>query len=160
MEKKRPSNNVIGCFAGIIYIIIAVLISVLVPESLRETLAFVVMFVGLVALFLFWHHLSKKTIKALPQMEAPVKVLSKAFSNSVAATGKTRRPNAGTTHFYVSFLFPDGSRKNVDVCIDVYNTIMENETGILTYKLQPEKFVKVRGEIIFVNFKPDTNDLP
>ena len=68
--------------------------------------------------------------KNAEEMSASVKVMSKTSEVS-KELGRGLPIN---TFYYISFLFSDGSRKNFNVNINTYNTIMENDTGILTYK--------------------------
>ena len=49
------------------------------------------------------------------------------------SSGRTGGRPLGGTHF-LSFEFPDGTRKNFKVDVTQFNTIIENETGILTYR--------------------------
>ena len=53
------------------------------------------------------------------------------------------------TLYYVSFQFSDNSRKNLNVDIDTYNTVMENETGVLTFKQDSET-------LYFISFQTQT----
>ena len=71
------------------------------------------------------------------------KVKKTAFVRILA---KTLDVNAGYATHYVSFEFPDGARKNFQVNVEQYNSVVENETGTLTYK----GFEK---HLIFVNFQ-------
>ena len=81
----------------------------------------------------------KKSPSIIEKSET-VKVISKA-SNMSGVYGAT------TTYFYVSFEFPDETRKNFQVEVKQYNSIAESETGILTYKEQ-------KNDLMFIDFKP------
>ena len=56
----------------------------------------------------------------------------------VSVIGKATRTTGGRygvrTIYYVSFSFPDGARKNFTVDVDAYNTLQENDIGVLIYK--------------------------
>ena len=84
----------------------------------------------------------KRKLSSCPALISAVRVVSKFSNNSYSRT-----VNIGST-YYISFEFPDGSRKNfwiVDVAI--FNTIVENEMGILTYK-------EHEGSTLFIHFQP------
>ena len=60
---------------------------------------------------------------------APVTVFSKAMNN-----------HRYSSSYFIAFSFPDGTRKNLPVSVEEYNTIAEGETGILTYR-QDAKYI-------------------
>jgi len=88
----------------------------------------------------------RKQFAFCPILTATVRVLSKTSNTSYTRSG-TRTVNVGSS-YYVSFEFQDRSRKNfwiVDVA--VFNTIVENEIGALSYK-------EYEGNTLFVGFRP------
>ena len=57
------------------------------------------------------------------------------FVSVIAKTTKTAGSQYGVrTIYYISFSFPDGARKNFVVDVDTFNTLQENDIGMLTYK--------------------------
>ena len=77
--------------------------------------------------------------KASP-VKTPAKVISKAMQNLRARAG-----------YYVAFALPNGTRKNLKVTVEEYNTMVEGEVGILTYK-------KYKHHIWFESFRPQSYD--
>ena len=81
--------------------------------------------------------------KVKKELEAPKHtVYAKAISKASKISGGA---GVGTT-YYVSFEF-DNLRQNFKVDVAQYNIVVENETGVLTYKKVGERF-------IFVDFQP------
>ncbi|MCL2014378.1 MAG: DUF2500 domain-containing protein [Oscillospiraceae bacterium] len=78
----------------------------------------------------------------LPEIQASVKVIAKTTEVSKGASEYI------DTFYYISFLFPDGSRHNFNVDINTYNIAVENEMGILTYK-------KSGNKLMFFKFQPE-----
>lgn len=74
-----------------------------------------------------------------PEKSEVVKVISKASNTGGSDV-------AIVTTYFVSFEFPDGNRKNFSVNIAQYNTILENEVGLLTYK-------EHGNDLMFINFQ-------
>ena len=66
----------------------------------------------------------------------PVTVFAK--TNEVSKTFGQYAPI--NTIYHVSFEFPDGARRSFPVDVSLYNSIMEKETGILTYKVHGETY--------------------
>ncbi len=58
-------------------------------------------------------------------------VIAKAVSKTYQIRGSER---ATRTNYYISFEFPCGNRYNFPVDLGSFNTILEDENGILTYK--------------------------
>ena len=67
-----------------------------------------------------------KAAKDTPAKHSHAVLISKATEVSPVV-------HASMSDMYISFEFPDGTRKNFRVNADVYNTILEGEEGILTY---------------------------
>ena len=78
----------------------------------------------------------KTAQKNAKPVETPAKVFSKAMNNGRYMSS-----------YYIAFLLPGGKRKNFIVSVEQYNTVAENEEGILTYK-------KYKRQIWFVSFRP------
>jgi len=74
-------------------------------------------------------------IKKHPILITDAKVVSKVSGLGVTAT-----------YFYVSFEFSDGTRENFSVFVNQYNSVVEGETGTLTYK-------KYKHHLKFIDFK-------
>lgn len=87
--------------------------------------------VCLYPLFLFFKLRCDKnsSIETAPMFTAPVTVFSKAMNN-----------HRYSSSYFIAFSFPDGTRKNLPVSVEEYNTIAEGETGILTYR-QDAKYI-------------------
>jgi len=144
MSHEERSNEAVGCLVGILALIFIVVSGIFLIKAGHGGVWVWIIFVVIVGLFAFWMYLNNKSIKALPQMEAAVTVFSKT-------TESTSR--GSITLYHVSFLFPDGIRRSLKVDVGTYNTLKENETGMLTYKHQLEKFKETRGEMIFIGFQ-------
>ena len=76
---------------------------------------------------------------------ASVKVISKTTKTSVT-TG------SGSTKHHIAFEFPDGTRKNFEIAVEVANTILEGESGTLTYRESGQ-------HLFFVGFERQTQQL-
>ena len=90
----------------------------------------------------------------LPELTAKAKVFAKNIKMSEFSVARGGDPNLGIdstpiTEYFVSFEF-NNRRENVEVDLSLYNTVKENETGLLTYKVDDED-----GEFIFIDFKRD-----
>lgn len=83
---------------------------------------------------------------AAAEFIAQAKVVSKA-TNASAGSVDSYGYRAGITRYFASFEF-NGRRENFEVNIAQYNSIVENETGILTYK-------EVDDRYIYINFRPN-----
>ena len=70
-------------------------------------------------------------------------------TQTVTVFAKTMRVNRIGSDHYVAFSFPDGTRKNLFVTLEQYNTLREGEVGVLTYKQRKKAFR-------FVSFQPTT----
>ena len=77
------------------------------------------------------------------------------FSKTTETSGGDSIPNGEgyytvpvTTSHFVSFEFPDGFRKNFSVDVNQYNSVAENEAGILTYK-------EHKSNLMFIDFRTD-----
>ena len=81
---------------------------------------------------------SRKKANA-PDVVVHAKVISKASHVS--------GPNVSTRK-YVSFEF-DNRRENFEVDISQFNAVVENETGVLTYK-------EIDNRFVYIDFKRDT----
>ena len=71
-------------------------------------------------------------------------------SEAVRVISKTSKTDGSyaivSTSYFVSFEFPDGTRKNVSVDVNQYNSIAENEMGTLTYK-------EHKNDLMFIGFE-------
>jgi len=86
----------------------------------------------------------ERLLDNFPEIKESVKVISK--TNEVSrAYGSNEEVK--TTH-YISFQFPDGSRKNFEVDVSTYNIILENDFGILKYK-------EMDNTLYFVDFQAE-----
>jgi hypothetical protein len=85
-----------------------------------------------------------------PELTAHAKVISKTFkiiqtnTGDGSGDGRFGSPQSTTASHLVSFDF-DNRRENFEVDIAQYNLVVENETGVLTYK-------EVGDKLIFVSF--------
>lgn len=79
-------------------------------------------------------------IKNATSHEVHARVISKATNVTGGSIVRTS--------FLVSFEF-DNQRKNFEVESSIYNTLLENETGVLKYKI-------MAGKPTFVEFAPDS----
>ncbi|MCL2392759.1 MAG: DUF2500 domain-containing protein [Oscillospiraceae bacterium] len=87
----------------------------------------------------------------LPELNVSAKVLSKIINQSEFSVAIGGDPNLGTddtpiNEYYVSFEF-NGRRENAEIDVSLYNTLIEGDSGTLTYKEDSDEF-------IFVNFQP------
>ena len=87
---------------------------------------------------------TKRELRTAKEMQASVKVITK--TTQISGT----RFSTGTS-YYVSFEFSDGDRINFPANISLYNTVVENDEGMLTYKEFPD------GGLIFVDFQRTSN---
>jgi|GEM_PF-3699604 len=78
-----------------------------------------------------------RKLQKLPELVSSAKLVSK---------GTEIRGRHTITIYYLTFELPDNSRKTFEVSSDIYNSILKNETGILTYKEQ-DKLIQ------FLDFK-------
>lgn len=53
--------------------------------------------------------------------------------------------------YFIAFLLPDGTRQNMQVSIEEYNTVREGEHGVLTYK-------EHKSNVWFVDFSPNASN--
>jgi len=86
----------------------------------------------------------------LPKFTARARVISKATNTSggrTSSTGYSVYTSEIVSEHFVSFEF-NNRRENVYVDVSWYNTLVENETGVLSYKETDEEF-------IFIDFKRD-----
>ena len=80
---------------------------------------------------------SWQEFKLLPEQTALTKVLKKTMKISgedYVGSDTSSYKTPVTTSYFISFEFTDGTRKNFQVDVNCYNTLLENDTGILTYK--------------------------
>ena len=94
-----------------------------------------------------------KWLNSLPLLTARAKVFAKTTNTSGGDWVSSGDESGGgytssvTTQHFVSFEFNDRC-ENVYVDVSLYNTVAENETGLLEYK-------EVDGEFMFISFKRD-----
>jgi len=91
-------------------------------------------------------------MKKSPLLTAQAKVFAKTTKTSSGGISGDSSGNYSTysdiTEHFVSFEF-DNRRENVAVDVSVYNTLSENDTGLLEYK-------EIAGQVFyFVSFKRD-----
>ena len=104
----------------------------------------IVLFVFLAFFFIcLGASLTKRLMKKLPDITAHAKTLSKRAE--VYRRGAL---------YYVAFEFDDGSRKSLMVGYELYNTIVEGETGTIKYKQAENKFLKA----LHVAYQPTLTD--
>lgn len=102
---------------------------------------------GIVAKSLYESSSLKNNFKACPELKAYVKVVSKVTGVQYMRRARTGVKVAVADVLYLICEFPDGSRKNLQVKdLNVYNTILENDVGILTYKEYDQY-------ILFIDFR-------
>jgi len=80
-----------------------------------------------------------------PEIKTSAEVVSK--TSEISETFSMYRIGIINTRYYVSFQFPDSSRKNFNVDLNTYSTIAENDVGMLTYKQNGDT-------VYFVSFQP------
>jgi len=78
-----------------------------------------------------------RKLQKLPELVSSAKLVSK---------GTEIRGRHTITIYYLTFELPDNSRKTFKVSSDTYNSVLKNETGVLTYKEQ-DKLIQ------FLDFK-------
>jgi len=78
-----------------------------------------------------------RKLQKLPELVSSAKLVSK---------GTEIRGRHTITIYYLTFELPDNSRKTFKVSSDMYNSVLKNETGVLTYKEQ-DKLIQ------FLDFK-------
>jgi len=78
-----------------------------------------------------------RKLQKLPELVSSAKLVSK---------GTEIRGRHTITIYYLTFELPDNSRKTFKVSSDIYNSVLKNETGALTYKEQ-DKLIQ------FLDFK-------
>lgn len=72
----------------------------------------------------------------------------KTFAKVISKYQPTSSRKSFSSMLSIAFEFPDGSRKNIKVLSsDSFNTILEKEEGLLTYK-------EFHGTLHFINFEP------
>jgi|GEM_PF-2734832 len=83
-----------------------------------------------------------------PISQSAVSVFAKSTEDIVIRSLKKRRGfvKKPRRYFYVSFVFPDNSKKKFEVDIYQYQSIFENGIGILTYKEKSE-------HLLFISFQ-------
>jgi len=95
--------------------------------------------------------MADKAIKDAPLLTAKAKVFAKTTNTSGGGTSYVgdglHSTDSVTTEHFISFEFND-CRENVKVDVSLYNTVAENEMGMLEYK-------DLGGLFHFVNFKRD-----
>ena len=105
------------------------------------------------------HSMSKqkkidKWESSLPLLTAQAKVFAKTTNTSGGDWVSSGDESGGgytssvTTQHFVSFEF-NNRRENVYVDVSLYNTLVENETGLLEYK-------EADGEFMFISFQRQT----
>ena len=78
-----------------------------------------------------------RALQKLPELVSSARLVSK---------GTEIRGRHTITIYYLTFELPDNSRKTFKVSSDIYNSVLKNETGVLTYKEQ-DKLIQ------FLDFK-------
>lgn len=56
------------------------------------------------------------------------------YTTSATAFSKATNNNQSGSSYFIAFVLPDGTRKNMKVDVNQYNTIGEKEEGTLTYQ--------------------------
>ena len=72
--------------------------------------------------------------------------ITEDLTTKAQVVSKTMQPTRTVTFYYVSFEIAGGTRINLEANVDQYNTISENETGILNYH-------KIKNRFRLVDFK-------
>lgn len=91
---------------------------------------------------IIWLKERTKTNKLNYKNASTFKIKAKVLSKSFSVGGRYAH-----TFCFISFEFFDGTRKNFSTNINQYNTIIENEEGLLTYK-------ENGNNIWFIDFQP------
>jgi Protein of unknown function (DUF2500). len=97
------------------------------------------------SIFIIQRTIYKMRFNAIPEQKTSAKLILKTVLRTAVFTGKVIIP---TTRLCVAFEFSDRTRKDFTVPHEIYNTVLENESGVLVYKEQG----KYR---YFVKFTPD-----
>ena len=141
--KKPPKKYALIYLGEVLFLIILLIYNIAFPQKAviakyldgnRFVAAFLIIVVGFVILIFSQQILTllfkKNLCNSLPNLDTPAKVISRTSEET--SYGKGGR-NVSTNYF-IAFELPDGTRKNFEVKIDQYNTILEDETGTLTYR--------------------------
>lgn len=100
---------------------------------------------GLVPLAVHQVHSNAIAFRSSPKLTTQAKVLSKTFETDYSYDSESGSSSKQEQHF-IGFEFSDGRRKNFVVGVAQYNTILENEVGILIYK-------EHKNRLYFVDFQ-------
>jgi hypothetical protein len=143
-EEKYDSKGArIGCLTSTLIIAVFIVFAIMYRDSsvggIFGGIAFATLFVSSCVIIPINGRAKERNyrdfIESLPEIKVSVRVISKT-TEVKKEYGKNASVN---TIYYISFQLSDGSRKNLTVDVSTYNTIMENEEGILTYKENNDK---------------------
>jgi len=95
----------------------------------------ILLFIGIILIYAPIYR--DRKLQKLPELVSSAKLVSK---------GTEIRGRHTITIYYLTFELPDNSRKTFKVSSDTYNSVLKNETGVLTYKEQ-DKLIQ------FLDFK-------
>ena len=132
-EKYDSPTAKTGCFLSLLITIILIVLAVIYRHSAISgylvAIAFVFLIVSSIVILIINGNAKERNYKSflesLPEIESTVKVISKTSKVSKDCGNH----NPIITTYYLSFQFPDNSRKNFEVDVSTYNTVLENETG-------------------------------
>ena len=142
-------NRKISSAIGVLFIVLSISISsaslnlISSARSFSGFLSYILyLFIGIASLFMgikiiFDPIYRDRKLQKLPELVSSAKLVSK---------GTEIRGRHTITIYYLTFELPDNSRKTFKVSSDMYNSVLKNETGILTYKEQ-DKLIQ------FLDFK-------
>jgi len=146
---EKSSLNKIGVITAIalIFGITAVIGYVMFPDNVFFEFVWIpgAIIIAICVLVMIPQLIKHNRIDSLPKLTTSAKVITKTSAVS-KGYGENQTIN---TIYYVAFQFPDNSRNNFCVDINTYNTVIENDTGLLTYK-------QSGNNLFFVSFEPQS----
>ena len=131
-----PALNSMG-YIGTVAVVIGVFASFFLPVV-----------VGTLVISSCTERFYRNYYERLPERTARARVLAKTTESSGGGVAPEGHTHAVITHHFVSFEF-NSRRENFVVDVSVFNTLIENETGVLTYK-------ETEDELLFIDFKRDS----
>ena len=103
-----------------------ILATILVPTGLL---------IGGLLVLIFWPEWRRKQFfQQAPAFQSPATVLSKNQHTSGTAVRRASYGRYPLVRSYITFTLPDGERKDFEVSAHTYNTVMENDSGLLTFR--------------------------
>lgn len=121
---KKSSKLLFGLFLAIIILVIVLCVFPL--NSAADPMDFSIVLIIVCALVL------PLAVVCLPNWL--LKKKAKTYTTSATAFSKATNNNQSGSSYFIAFVLPDGTRKNMKVDVNQYNTIGEKEEGTLTYQ--------------------------